>query len=40
LINKLKAAGGKTTAEYEGIKETVTFSIPKALRRMDMKNPT
>jgi len=40
VINKLKAAGGKTTAEYEGIKETVTFSIPKALRRMDLKNPT
>ena len=38
VIEKLKAAGGKTTVEYDGIKETITFSIPKELRRMDIKN--
>lgn len=38
VIDKLKAAGGKTAVEYDGIEETITFSIPKALRRMDLKN--
>jgi len=40
VISRLKAAGGTTSVEYEGIEETITFSIPKELRRMDMKNPT
>ena len=40
VINKLKAAGGKTEVEYDGIEENITFSIPKELRRMDMKSPT
>lgn len=40
VINKLKAAGGKTAVEYDGIEEKITFSIPKELRRMDTKNPS
>ena len=36
VINRLKAEGGKTATEADGIEETITFSIPKALKRMDM----
>jgi 4-hydroxy-3-methylbut-2-enyl diphosphate reductase len=36
VINRLKAEGGKTATETDGIEETITFSIPKALKRMDM----
>lgn len=35
VIMRLKAEGGQTATENEGIEETITFSIPKALRRMD-----
>ncbi len=38
VVQRLRDAGGKTVVEYEGIRETVTFSIPKRLRRMDI-NP-
>ena len=34
VVERLRAAGGETAMEYDGIKETVTFSIPKALKRM------
>ena len=40
VINKLKAAGGKTAVEYDGIEENITFSVPKELRRIDIKSPT
>lgn len=36
VIDRLKAAGGETAVEYDGIEETVSFSIPKELRRMDL----
>lgn len=36
VVERLRAEGGETATEYEGIKETVIFSIPKALKRMDM----
>ncbi len=36
VIQALKDAGGKTTTEYDGIEETITFSIPKELRRMEI----
>jgi len=36
VIQRLKDEGGEAVAEYEGIEETITFSIPKALRRMDI----
>lgn len=35
VVERLRAEGGETAVEYEGIEETVTFSVPKALRRMD-----
>jgi 4-hydroxy-3-methylbut-2-en-1-yl diphosphate reductase len=35
VIQRLKDAGGEYTVEYDGIEETVSFSIPKALRRDD-----
>ena len=35
VIDRLKAEGGQTATETHGIEETITFSIPKALRRMD-----
>ena len=35
VVERLRAEGGQTAVEYDGIKETVVFSIPKALRRMD-----
>lgn len=38
VIDRLKEAGGKTAVEYDGIEETVSFSIPKELRRMDLPN--
>ncbi len=36
VIERLKAEGGETAIESDGIEETITFSIPKALRRMDV----
>lgn len=36
VIEKLRAEGGETATEYEGIEETITFSIPKALKRMNV----
>jgi 4-hydroxy-3-methylbut-2-enyl diphosphate reductase len=36
VINRLKAEGGLTATESEGIEENITFSIPKALKRMDI----
>jgi len=35
VIEKLKSAGGTGATEYEGVRETVSFSIPKTLHRMD-----
>lgn len=40
VIERLKAEGGETATEFEGIEETITFSIPKPLRRIDIvRNP-
>lgn len=36
VIARLKAEGGQTATETDGIEETITFSIPKALKRMDL----
>ena len=36
VVEHLRAEGGETAIEYEGITETITFSIPKALKRMDL----
>ena len=36
VIQRLRAEGGETAVEYEGIQETITFSIPKALKRMNV----
>jgi 4-hydroxy-3-methylbut-2-enyl diphosphate reductase len=36
VITRLKAEGGETATETDGIEETITFSIPKSLRRMDL----
>jgi len=36
VVERLRAEGGETATEYEGIEETVTFSIPKALKRMNI----
>ena len=36
VIEHLRSEGGETAIEYEGIEETVTFSIPKALKRMNI----
>ncbi|MFK7891062.1 MAG: 4-hydroxy-3-methylbut-2-enyl diphosphate reductase [Granulosicoccus sp.] len=36
VVARLRSEGGETVSEYEGIKETVTFSIPKTLRRMSV----
>ncbi len=36
VVERLRAEGGQTATEYEGIKETVIFSIPKALKRMNV----
>lgn len=36
VIARLKEAGGQTVTEIDGIEETITFSIPKTLRRMDL----
>ncbi|NND89566.1 MAG: 4-hydroxy-3-methylbut-2-enyl diphosphate reductase [Granulosicoccus sp.] len=35
VVDRLRAEGGHTAVENDGIRETVTFSIPKALRRME-----
>ncbi|MBX2880872.1 MAG: 4-hydroxy-3-methylbut-2-enyl diphosphate reductase [Granulosicoccus sp.] len=37
VVDRLREAGGDIATEYEGIKESVTFSIPKALRRMEIQ---
>lgn len=37
VIEKLRAEGGETATEYEGLEETITFSIPKALKRMNVE---
>lgn len=39
VIERLRLEGGETAIESEGIEETITFSIPKALRRMDVNTP-
>lgn len=39
VIDRLKLSGGETATETDGIEETITFSIPKVLRRMDKQNP-
>jgi 4-hydroxy-3-methylbut-2-enyl diphosphate reductase len=36
VIARLKAEGGQTATEIDGIEEAITFSIPKALKRMDL----
>jgi len=36
VMDRLKEAGGTTPVEYDGIEETISFSIPKELRRMDL----
>ena len=38
VIERLRAEGGETAIESTGIEETITFSIPKALRRMDINS--
>ncbi|MEE9335060.1 MAG: 4-hydroxy-3-methylbut-2-enyl diphosphate reductase [Granulosicoccaceae bacterium] len=40
VIEKLKSAGGSSATEYEGVQETVSFSIPKTLQRMDRPDPS
>jgi len=40
VIDRLRDAGGKTAVEYDGIEETISFSIPKELRRMTIPNQT
>ena len=36
VIQRLRDAGGEGPEELDGIQENITFSIPKALRRMDI----
>ena len=36
VVEHLRSKGGETAVEYEGIQETVTFSIPKELKRMNV----
>jgi len=36
VMDRLKMAGGKEPIENEGIEETISFSIPKQLRKMDI----
>lgn len=36
VVQRLQQAGGQTVTENDGIEENVSFSIPKALRRMDL----
>ena len=36
VIQRLRDAGGETALESSGIEETISFSIPKSLRRMDL----
>ncbi len=40
VIEKLKSAGGTGATEYDGVRETVSFSIPKTLQRMDRPDPS
>lgn len=40
VIERLRSEGGETAIESDGIEETITFSIPKALRRMDLNSKT
>ncbi len=40
VIQRLKDAGGEYAVEYDGIEETISFSIPKALRRDDRHKST
>ena len=40
VIEKLKNAGGTGATEYKGVQETVSFSIPKTLQRMDRPDPS
>jgi len=40
VIDRLRAAGGQTVSEYDGIEETISFSIPKELRRMSVPGQT
>ncbi len=35
VIAKLKSAGGTGAIEFDGVRETISFSIPKTLQRMD-----
>jgi 4-hydroxy-3-methylbut-2-enyl diphosphate reductase len=35
VIAKLKSAGGTDAQEFDGVRETISFSIPKTLQRMD-----
>lgn len=35
VIAKLKSAGGADAQEFDGVRETISFSIPKTLQRMD-----
>ncbi len=36
VVQRLRDAGGQTAEESSGIEENISFSIPKALRRMDL----
>ncbi len=40
VVERLRNEGGKTATETDGIEETITFSIPKELRRMDIPSQT
>jgi len=40
VVERLRAEGGETATEYDGIKETISFSIPKELRRMNISTNT
>jgi len=40
VIDRLRNAGGKTVVEHDGIEETISFSIPKELRRMSVPGQT
>jgi 4-hydroxy-3-methylbut-2-enyl diphosphate reductase len=36
VVERLRDEGGQSATEYDGIEETITFSIPKSLQRMDV----
>lgn len=40
VIDHIRRQGGNTVTEYSGVEETISFSIPKALRRMDPQQRT